>query len=208
MELKRIARPFRLRLPDEKRLPWLGMLLDALAVTDAGVTKALERELAAGRVLACGKGCANCCANHMIPVTPLEVMGMSWYARECLQGEARRQVPQRLAEWSKGGSGGQESRTCPFLARGLCAIYPLRPVACRQYHVFTRACAPGEDAYETRRQDVLELLPEYKLAADRLMLPFYGFKTPEEIERALCGQYLRRVSQLLFSCDWSRLAGA
>ncbi|MDX2503237.1 MAG: hypothetical protein QNL62_01985 [Gammaproteobacteria bacterium] len=43
--------------------------------------KGIKREEKQGKKLACARGCAACCRSHeTIPVYPLELMGMSWYA--------------------------------------------------------------------------------------------------------------------------------
>ena len=188
----------RLRYPDERRRPWLCGLLDAQAVLDAGVAAAVAREGALGRVPACGPGCAACCQRHLIPVTPLEIQGLCWYAERQLSGPLRREVAERLAR--------PRHEDCPFLVRGACAAYPVRPLACRQFIVFGTACAPGEDVFSTRRHDVLDPVPEAKRSAAALLLPHCGFGASEARDQALAEQYLRGVSQLLLGCDWSPLA--
>lgn len=47
-----------------------------------------------------------------------------------------------------------ERRACPFLCDRRCAIYPVRPLNCRQYHVLNRPCAPGEDIAKDRPRDI------------------------------------------------------
>jgi len=72
----------------EQRLPWLTILLDAYLITDQGISESIKREEKQGKKLACARGCASCCKSHeTIPVYPLELMGMSWYAAEVLAGE-------------------------------------------------------------------------------------------------------------------------
>lgn len=185
---------FRQRFPDaEARRGWLPPLLDALAWIDAGVARCLEDS---DREPACRAGCDHCCLNQLIPVTPLEIHGILWFATECLSAGDKERLAERLDGPRQG---------CPFLLDRRCLIYPLRPVACRQYIVFDRPCAPDEDAWRERRQDVLVPRPEYRLRADRLMLPYHGFGDEQSIRRALKDQELRRRSQLLFACDWSVL---
>jgi hypothetical protein len=56
----------RLHFPeDEKKLPWLPLLLDAYAIADTGVSIALRGEEKRRKVkLACAKGCGNCCVHQ------------------------------------------------------------------------------------------------------------------------------------------------
>ena len=83
-DLAAAAPPQRLSFPAaEGYLPWLSMLLDAYHIADGGVTEAIRREQRQGRRLACAKGCSACCRSHKtIPVYPLELIGMTWYATE------------------------------------------------------------------------------------------------------------------------------
>jgi len=199
------ASRFRQRYEDESRQPWLVRLLDSLAVIDAGIEQTLQRERAAGRRLACSMGCAHCCRNHLIPVTPLEVEGICWFVLTQLKGVRRSDVLHSLEAWQ---AAAQQQRVCAFNVRDVCTVYPLRPVACRQFHVFREACVAGEDVFAVRPEDVLRPPGAYRREADRLQLPHYGFATAEAVEQALEGKYLRSVSQSLLDCDWGRLLRA
>ncbi len=186
----------RLHFPGhEARLPWLAWLFDALAVIDQSVGQALA---AVGRVPACQIGCCNCCRNQLIPVTPLEIAGMAWYADTQLDDTLRSVLARQLRRKRHAG--------CRFLLERRCVVYPVRPVACRRFVVFGRPCAPEEDVWITRRSDVLIPSQETKLAADRLMLPYYGLIDAAAQEAALHEEFLRRASQLLFACDFTSLA--
>jgi Fe-S-cluster containining protein len=66
----------------------------------------------------------------------------------------------RLAHSAAGGA-------CPFLIDKACSIHPVRPIGCRQFNVFTAPCAPGEDPYYTRRDDVLVPVADYTTALRR-----------------------------------------
>ena len=72
---------------------------------------------------------------------------------------------------------------CPFLIDNACSIHPLRPLACRNYNVFGQQCAEGEDAYYTRRGDVLTPHQKNTDLAFDTMLPFYGAKNKAERRR-------------------------
>lgn len=190
----------RLRFPeDEARLPWLAILLEALHITDAGVAEAIRRETAQGRRLACRKGCASCCRTHVdIPVYPLELMGIAWYVAEKLQGPDRERIREQLQR-------AEHLDACPFLIDSRCGIHPLRPQACRLFNVFDTPCAPGEDAWHTRRQDVLTPLPAWRDRATERMLPFYGVKGRKAIRQALRDGAIHRLARSLRACRWEAL---
>ncbi|MGD2080705.1 MAG: YkgJ family cysteine cluster protein [Nitrospirota bacterium] len=188
----------RLRFPeDEGRHEWLPMLLDAYAMVDAGVELAIKEHAGrTGRPLACAKGCDSCCRSQTdIPLYPLELVGLYWYATEKLAGEARSTVKERLLFFTK-------DRPCPFLVKGECSVHPMRPVSCRQFNVFGEPCSPGEDPYFTRREDVLTPIREHTVRAFAAMLPFYGIKkeSEEEVDRIINGEVRN-----LRSTDWKKL---
>ncbi len=191
----------RQRFPtDEARQQWLPALLDAYHLTDQGVHEGIRRATAQGRRLACGKGCAACCRSHLtIPVYPLELIGLYWYAVEQVAGGQRPRLHDQQASYRKG-------QPCPFLVEDTCAVHPLRPMACRQFNVFDRACAEGEDAYHSRRADVLTPLPQYSDDAFYLMLPFYGVQNLGERRRALKTGAQHRLARVLQEQDWPKLA--
>lgn len=191
----------RLSYPEaEPAQPWLAALLDAYHEIDQGVQEAVRREELQGRRLACGRGCAACCRSHQdIPVYPLELMGLYWYCIEQvgweLQGRLRRQL-----------AGYQGVGACPFLVDEACGVHPLRPMACRQFNVFDRVCAEGEDAYHTRRRDVMTPIRRFSDAAFDRLLPFYGITTKRERREAIAQGRIHALAQPLRSVEWSRLA--
>jgi len=188
----------RLRFPaDEKRQPWLSLLLDIQQLANEGVAKAIKQD---GRRLACGRGCAACCRSHTdIPVYPLELMGIAWYLNEKLEGELRQRVRGQLLNHRTLGS-------CPFLVDEACAIHPIRPMACRWFNVFTTVCMPGEDAFHTRRGDVLN--PDAKLKAEALrdMLKQHGVKDGRERRRLVESGEVHRLAQSLRDMRWEAIA--
>lgn len=193
--------PQRLRYPEaEHRISGLSALLDAYHVTDQGVHEAIRREHAQGRQLACAKGCSSCCHTHAdIPVYPLELVGIYWFATEQLDGAEHAALQQRLAAHPADDG-------CPFLLEGACAIHPLRPMACRNFNVFTRPCAPGEDAFHSRRGDVLTPIRRYQEEAFFLLLPFHGVKAKAERRRAIKHGSVHAMARVLKALEWSRLA--
>jgi len=190
----------RLKFPEETRHPWLPLLLDAYAVIDQGVARAIKKERKGGFKLACKRGCANCCRAHTdIPLYPLEIVGIYWYSTEKINGPSREKLKAQLRA---GGAG----PPCPFLVEGACSIHPMRPVSCRQFNVFGKPCAEGEDPFFTRREDVLTPIKEYAERAFYIMLPFYGITDGEERRRAVEKGYLHTQAQNLQRCDWKKLA--
>jgi uncharacterized protein len=167
----------RLHFPeDEKRIPWLSPLLDAFAIADTGVAIAIrDYEKKRKKNLACSRGCDVCCRQKDIPVYPHELAGIYWYASEKLEPTVRAVVLRQLTDHAAGSP-------CPFLVEHACAVHPVRPVACRQYNVFTKPCADGEDPYYTRRDDVLEPLTAYTDRAFAAMRTFYRLEKEQDIE--------------------------
>jgi Fe-S-cluster containining protein len=192
--------PARLHFPDEGRLGWLGPLLGAYHRIDQGVHEAVRREEVKGRRLACAKGCSACCRSHLtIPVYPLELMGLYWYCAERLEVPLRGRLKAQLDAFVGGGA-------CPFLVDGSCAVHPMRPIACRQFNVFDRVCDEGEDAFHTRRGDVLTPLRRYADDAYELMLPFYGVKDRQERRAAIKTGRIHALARVLQGLDWTKLA--
>jgi len=193
-------KPQRLHFADdEARFPWLSVLLDAYVVVDKGVSAAITREQKQGRELACAKGCSSCCSTHQdIPVYPLELMGMSWFLIEKLQGPLREALKQQLQQVDTLNS-------CPFLIDGACSIHPVRPIACRQFNVLDKACAEGEDAFHTRKGDVMMPIQRFTDEAFDVMLPFYGIKRKAERRKAIKKGALHSLAKVMRDCNWQSL---
>lgn len=187
----------RRRYPEaEARLPWLTALLDAYAVLDAGVALAMAAD---GRSVACRAGCCACCAQP-IPASTLEVLGLKWFAMERLGARERRDLGRTLRQALGAG--------CPFLAGGVCLVYPVRPLACREYVMRGRPCRRGERPERTRPGDVLPLPAAAQQEAFSLLLPGYGVTDATGRETALRGRLVLRDTGLLQAVNWSGLAGA
>lgn len=192
----------RLSFPeDEKKMSWLKLLLDGYHIVDKGVAGSIESEKKRGGRLACAKGCSACCETHKdIPVYPLELNGIIWYATEKIKGPVRDVLKKQLIEFSK-------DRPCPFLIEGACSIHPVRPMACRQFNVFGEPCGEGEDPFYTRRGDVMDPVKKHVDQAFFIMLPFYGVvKESERIKIIDTGSFNNMVREL-HSCNWKELAG-
>jgi Fe-S-cluster containining protein len=191
----------RLTFPeDEKFHDWLSMLLDAYHITDRGVAEGIALMTRQGHRLACAKGCSHCCVTHRsIPTYPMELVGLTWYATEKLTGAVREDLKTSLREHKPGDP-------CAFLIKGVCAIHPMRPMACRQFNVFNTACGPGEDAYYTRREDVMTPNRKYADEAFFIMLPFYGVKNKAERRRVVKEGAQHAMAKDMQSLNWISLA--
>jgi Fe-S-cluster containining protein len=192
----------RLHFPeDEARLPWLPMLLHAYAVIDNGVAATIKGEKKKRKVrLACAKGCSACCRTHKdIPVYPLELVGLYWFVVEKFLQPARATLKRQLLDYEKG-------LPCPFLISGICSVHLLRPIACRQFNVFSKPCSEGEDPFYTRRSDVLIPVENYTNQAFSIMLPFYGITDEIAKARAIKNRLIHTQARILQECSWKELA--
>lgn len=96
--------------------------------------------------LACHKGCGTCCRIQVAATAP-EVLMVARYIR-AMAGGFRKvgiDLPARLAATPAAppGTAGTMALAgeCPFLAEGICVIYPVRPLACRGHVSFdAEAC--------------------------------------------------------------------
>jgi len=197
---KKIKKIDRVSFPeDEERLPWLKLILDAYYIIDRGIAKAISRETQRGRRLACKRGCSNCCRTHRdIPVYPLEIKAISWYATGKIGGRTRETLIEQLNEF-------RNRPPCPFLVEDICSIHPVRPMACRQFNVFGKECDEGEDPYYTRREDVLDPVKEYVDQAFFMMLPYYGIKSEAERKRIIERGGFHSLVKELHACNWRQL---
>lgn len=194
-------KPRRLQFPAEEAAhPWLKHALNVYYQADAGVAKGIRQAMQQGRKLACARGCANCCKSHTtIPIFPLELLGLYWYVTRIMPVATRQKLKPRLASHVSG-------EPCPFLLAGSCAVHPMRPLACRHFNVFDQVCREGEDAFYTRREDVLTPIRAYQDAALVAMLPFHGFVTPQQQQAAMQQRYMQNQAKVLQEMDWAHLA--
>ncbi len=198
---ERYESPTRLSFPeDEGRHGWLALLLNAYATADTGVAEGIRRQESQGRRLACRRGCSACCKTHRtIPVYPLELAGLSWYATEKVAGPARDRLKAQLREHRSGDA-------CPFLVEDVCVVHAVRPLACRHFNVFDKVCEEGEDAYYTRRRDVLTPLRRYMDAAFDAMLPFYGVTKKADRRKVLRTGAMHKMARVMGDLEWTSLA--
>ncbi len=112
--------------------------------------------------LACRAGCTWCC-HFTVDVRPAEVFAIADYIERTLgpSEQARIETEVRanaflLADLDDGARVTRNTR-CPFLSEGLCAIYPVRPQSCRNYHATDAAGC--RQSYE--HPEDLDIDPEF-----------------------------------------------
>ncbi|MBU3914234.1 YkgJ family cysteine cluster protein [bacterium] len=193
--------PHRLSFPlEETRIKWLPMLLDTYFIADKGVHEGIGRQLKKGRKLACAKGCSTCCRAHTkIPVYPLELTGLYWYITDKTQGDLRSKLRVSLENHGKGDP-------CPMLIEGTCAVHPMRPQACRHFNVFDKVCEEGEDAYYTRREDVLTPIKRSRDEALSNMLPFHKITSRSQRREAMKTGLIHSHAHVLQEVEWALLS--
>jgi len=69
--------------------------------------------------------------------------------------------------------------------------------------VFTTPCAPGEDAYYSRRADVLIPLPDYTDRAFAAAVKFYELEKERDVANAV--KLIRAQIMNLQEYDWKKL---
>lgn len=131
------------------------------ALTEGLVNQVVKREQREGRQITCQAGCGTCCC-QMVPLSIPEV----FYLRDLVNSlppEGQQAFIKRFDsivdvlkhqglydELNKPDIGDEEHLNiakryfqlklpCPFLNNGICTIHPVRPLACREYHVTTPA---------------------------------------------------------------------
>ena len=191
----------RLCFPEAERIhDWLSMLLDAYHLTNKGVAAGIRLMEKKGFRLACAKGCHFCCLTHRsIPTYPLELVGITWYATEVLMDERRAALKLQLRDHKEGDP-------CAFLINGACAIHPMRPMACRLFNVFNSPCKKGEDAFYTRRHEVLTPIKKFTDDAFIIMMPFYGVKKRSEARKVVQKELMHTMAKDMQVCNWVSLA--
>lgn len=199
--LKLISNIRRLSFPEEeKKHSWLPLLLQGYYLIDQGVAEAIRQMAKKGRKLACAKGCYACCITHRtIPVYPLELVGITWFLTEKCLAPLRAILIEKLQAHRKGDP-------CAFLVEGACAIHPIRPMACRQFNVFDIPCKEGEDAFFTRRRDVLTPIQAYTDEAFFQMLPFYGVQKNAERRKIIKKGGHHDLAKDMQSMNWETVA--
>jgi len=157
--------------------PLAGLVPPLLALTDGLVGLTLARGEKEGRRATCRAGCGSCCC-QMVPLAIPE----AFFLRDVvatLPADRRRVILKRydciVSELENNGlyahimdpeNTDEDYQKialeyfylrlpCPFLEQNHCSIYPMRPMACREYHVTT----PPEWCADPRSFTVSSLKP-------------------------------------------------
>ena len=195
---ERKNKAIRLKFPkDEEKHKWLPMLLDAYYKDDAGILKELKiEEIKRGSKVACRKGCHYCCFKMEVPISQIEIIGLSWYSSEKVIGNVREKLKEQLLNH-------KENLHCPFLIDKICAVYPVRPLICREFFVFSLPCKPNEDVSKTRPQDIWSPSRKVCKSAAFEILPFYGITDEKEKLIAYESGFISHNSRPMHTCDWT-----
>ena len=190
--------PDRRHYSQEEQYSWLSILLDSYAICDEGIEQEIAREEEErGDKVACAKGCFACCLHYDVPVSAPEFMGLAWYASEMLEPDVRERLRQRFANQAL-------TIGCPFLLDGACSVYPLRPLACREFVVYKTPCLEDEDPYFTRPEDMHPANPGRKLKTALRFLdsPLYGLATEENKLAAIKKGVMQKNIPGMHEIEW------
>ncbi len=96
--------------------------------------------------IACHKGCASCCTLRVTATAP-EILLIVRYLHANTKQDSYLNLHKRVAKTNKITCGQNETQRvkqqcpCPFISRGVCTIYPVRPLACRGHACYDKkAC--------------------------------------------------------------------
>jgi len=107
------------------------------------LVEGFEAAQALPRPLVCRPGCSYCCYNQ-VQMTPPEAFLIAHQVARHLEPEVQARVRERLAETRRRLTGltireaarRRRQFPCPLLEEDRCAVYPVRPLACRAMHSF------------------------------------------------------------------------
>lgn len=175
---------------------WLKPLIKAYEIINKGVSEGLSLRKKHGSVPACQKGCSHCCETQPIPLTSFEVAGLAWYLIEHTHGLKRLRLAENLMNVDP-------SKGCPMVLDNACAVYPMRPIACRQYVIFGKSCGIHEEPLDTRPNEVFH--PSIQVAHEAFghLLPYYNIAGREARDKALKEHFIQNKALLIQGIDWS-----
>ena len=180
---------------DEKKYPWLKILLDTYEVSD----KMVAEHLKSFSCVACANNCSTCCEKPSVPITEPELSGISLFASEKLLEPLRSRVKKRLQEH-------EATLECPFLVDKSCSIYFARPLICRQFYVQNKPCAKDEDILSSRPQDIISPVKKIAKASSMRLLEYWGAKTKPKKERMFEQGFIPENSRQMHGYDWKIIA--
>lgn len=177
----------------------------AFALVDTSVREAIAGAEACGRNCACGSDCPHCC-KQPIPLTPAELLLIAEFVKKEMPADIRR----RWQEALQAVGDDPLKAPCPFLIDGSCSVYPVRPIACRRFLISGKPCKAGEDAYQTRRRDLIVPAPGRRDEALQLLVPWHaanwrelGIAKPEIGQDGLA--WLREITTFIQAVDWKSI---
>lgn len=183
----------------EQLNPWLSILLDIYHLIDSWVTVDTEIK-GIVKTIVCQKGCGHCCKLLTVPINHLEFRGLCWYVSEILQEEERVLVKYRFRLH-------EEESECPFLINNFCIVYPLRPIACRQFFILNHRCSEGENPWLIRKDDIYcALNQEISWMIATRFFPLFGLKNAEEQRKAYEEGFLFENDRPLNSYPWAAIS--
>ncbi|MFL1672566.1 YkgJ family cysteine cluster protein [Paenibacillus dendritiformis] len=183
--------------PQESKYEWLKDLLDAYQIADAGTRIELESLIKrTNRKIVCDKGCFACCLNPTIPINQIELMGLSWYVSEIMDDETYERIAQQLITHS-------ETTACHFLLDGACSVYPVRPLACRVFHVFDNPCENYEDVSKTRPEDIAHgHKVEIAWMVTQKLMPHMGVQNKADQLELFGEGFMMKNTRAMHTFDW------
>ena len=194
--LKKNPRP---REEAEAKYTWLTLLLDGYHIYDTGAKiEQAEEEQKRRSKIACCEGCVSCCLRPSAPATELEVMGIWWFIKNKLDEDIKSDLIQRLVDF-------RTRVECPFLINRNCAVYQLRPLACRILHAFGTPCPDDKMIMEAKGADIWIPSRDVGRKAAMAMLPYYGFSRTQDKVRAFEAGFFTTHSRPLLEINWEGL---
>jgi Fe-S-cluster containining protein len=161
--------------------PLAGLVPPLLALTEGLVSATIAQAGRMGKTISCRPGCSACC-RQMVPLAIPEAFYLSDLIAS-LPPDRRQMISPRferiVTELDNNGFYERISNPdnteddyqiiaqeylylrlpCPFLEQDRCSIYPLRPMACREYHV----TSPPEWCADPRSHKIESLKPRVAL---------------------------------------------
>lgn len=120
-------------------------------IQDKRASIAIESIESKGIKIECKKGCNHCC-HYQVLITKQEASLISEYTG------VKPKIPKRARDLFSNPD------PCPFLKKGICSIYPVRPLACRGYFVFRptpdHIACPDVDVFEYGHALVAGIQPD------------------------------------------------
>ena len=98
-----------------------------LEIIDYKLKKMFEEQ---APFIKCKIGCSYCCKEGEYPLSELEFVDLMLYYNE-LDGNIRGAINENISRLLE--SKRQKFYECPFLIKGVCSVYPARPIICRTF---------------------------------------------------------------------------